>query len=599
MDVKIIDKETKREYVVSCRSNGENALACPKCGPDRKKHNAKSLSYNYSKGVGNCHHCDSSFYSKEKTQKVEMEKKEYVRPQHRNVTQLSDKVVEWFRLRGISQSTLMDFKISDGEEFMPQVGEKRNTIHFNYFRDGELINIKYRDAMKNFKLVSGAELIFYNLDAIKKTDDVIIVEGEIDCMSFHEAGFPQVISVPNGASKNGRLEYLDNCWQQLEHIKDVYIATDNDEPGRALREELARRLGKERCFIIDYGPFKDANEVLQSDRLALRDMVLKSKEYPLEGIRTLDDIAESLYDLKKNGLKAGDGISIPTVNEYITYVPGFVTVITGVPNHGKGEFLDQILVDLAFLHNWRFGIYSPENGTHALHAQKLFSKVSGEGFNETSVNTISEFIGEYGDRFYMIDPPEDLTLDSILSYAKLLVKRYGINGLIIDPWNKLDHQWKDSERAHISRCLDMLDNFARKYNIHIFVVAHPTKLQKDKETKKVEVPTLYSISGTADWFNKCANGIVVYRNWYEDGMSDTDVHIQKVKFKHWGKQGIVRLAYDPVSGRYYNPPFKNNKSYLKIKQQEMPLTQAEVKPNTQFLTRYEPKAFDDIEQNEI
>jgi hypothetical protein len=33
------------------------------------------------------------------------------------------------------------------------------------FMGGELTNIKYRDARKNFKLVSGAEKVFYNIDA--------------------------------------------------------------------------------------------------------------------------------------------------------------------------------------------------------------------------------------------------------------------------------------------------------------------------------------------------------------------------------------------------------------------------------------------------
>ena len=232
-----------------------------------------------------------------------------------------------------------------------------------------------------------------------------------------------------------------------------------------------------------------------------------------------------------------------------------------------------------------------------MHAQKLFSKVSGESFNDASMNTLAAFISEYNDKFFMIDPPEDLSLDSILDYARVLVKKHGINGVVIDPWNKLDHQWKDSERAHISRSLDKLDNFARKNNVHIFIVAHPTKLSKDKETKKVEVPTLYSISGSADWFNKLANGITVYRNWYDDGKSDTEIHIQKVKFKHWGKQGTVSLSYDVVSGRYYRPGLVDRKSYLtEVKQGDafaQPYQKA-VKPNEGFM-----KSWDDDDNDYV
>jgi twinkle protein len=597
MVIAIIDKETKREYTIEARYGGENAIVCPKCSDDRRKKSAKSLSFNASKGLGNCHHCNSHFYAKENLSKqMEIPKKEYVRPVWRNLTALSDKVVRWFSDRGISQKTLVDFRVSEGEEWMPQVQSARNTIQFNYFVNSELVNIKFRDGQKNFKLVSGAELVFYNLDAISGKKEVVIVEGEIDCLSFYEIGIYNVVSVPNGASKGGRLEYLDNCWHYFEDVDKIYIATDNDEAGRALREELARRLGKERCAIVDYGPYKDANEWLVADRLGFENLLKVAKDYPIEGIMKMEDIAESLFDLKRNGLKPGDGISIREINEHITYERGFVTVVTGVPNHGKGEFLDQVVVDLTFLHDWRFGIYSPENGTHAMHTQKLFSKVCAEDFNEASMNTLQDFISACNDSFFMISPPDDLSLDSILDYARVLVKKYGINGLVIDPWNKLDHQWKDSERAHISRSLDKLDNFARKYNVHIFVVAHPTKLNKDKETKKVEVPSLYSISGTADWFNKVANGIVVYRNWYDGGDSDTDIHIQKVKFKHWGKQGVVNLSYDYKTGRYYKKGLSIGESYLKPKQTEI---KHDPKPNTQFLSRYEPKSYEDDDDGQI
>ena len=133
-------------------------------------------------------------------------------------------------------------------QYFPQVRESRNAINFNYYREGELINIKYRDGEKNFKLVSGAELIFYGLDNIKDSERVYIVEGEIDALSLHEAGIYSVCSVPNGASKgNQKLEYLDNCWQYFKEKKEIVLCTDNDKAGLALRNELARRFGKYRC----------------------------------------------------------------------------------------------------------------------------------------------------------------------------------------------------------------------------------------------------------------------------------------------------------------------------------------------------------------
>ena len=75
------------------------------------------------------------------------------------------------------------------EEWMPQTQKKENCVCFPYFRDGALVNIKFREARKGFKIVKGAELIFYNLGSVGEKKHCIITEGEIDCMSVYESGF--------------------------------------------------------------------------------------------------------------------------------------------------------------------------------------------------------------------------------------------------------------------------------------------------------------------------------------------------------------------------------------------------------------------------
>jgi twinkle protein len=391
-----------------------------------------------------------------------------------------------------------------------------------------------------------------------------------------------VVSVPNGASKGARLEYLDNCWEYFMDMKTVYLATDNDEPGRLLRDELARRIGKERCKIVDFGIYKDANEVLQADPLLLPELIKQAKDYPLEGIFDLPSLEQAVLDITREGLQPGDSITIEAFNRLITWAPGYVTVITGIPNHGKGEFLDQIIIDLAHLHGWPFGIYSPENHPLALHVIKFASKALAASAKEITPQNLRLFCNEFRDRLFFIMPPEDLTLESILDHAAILVKKYGIRGLVIDPWNKLDHQFEGSETQYISRALDKLDVFARKYGVHVFLVAHPSKMFKDKNTGKVEVPTPYSISGSAHWYNKPANCLTVYRDFFEDGTSMTTVHVQKVKFKHWGGQGHVELMYNFLTGRYYTVGFENKKSYIGHDQLSI---DSGVKPNVNF---YEP-----------
>jgi twinkle protein len=264
------------------RISGNHKLICPKCSQDRKKKNDPCLSVNITEGVYNCHNCGW----KGTVKKIEKTgEKNYIVPQINN-TDLSDKTLSWFLKRQISKATVMRYKITESKEFMPQVSEERNCINFNYFRDDQLVNVKFRDAQKNFKMIPKAEMIFYGLDFIKDHPEVVICEGEMDALSFYEAGIFYVISVPNGASKgNQKLEYLNNCWSYFDDKTKIIIATDSDGPGVILRDELSRRLGQERCLYVSYPEgCKDANDVLMKHGPeAVRKLVDEAAEFPIEG----------------------------------------------------------------------------------------------------------------------------------------------------------------------------------------------------------------------------------------------------------------------------------------------------------------------------
>ena len=537
----------------------------------------KQFSWDAAKGVGHCLHCGAKFGRKLEGPYVKsnLTDQSYVRHEWRNVTELEDDVLKFFTERGISQRTVIKAKITQGRTFFPQLEKEAKTIEFNYFRNDELINIKYRGPKKSFKLYKDAELIFYNIDSMIDMDYVIITEGEIDALSYMEMGFDSVISVPNGATKSSqqRLQYLDNCIDLFENIETIYLATDDDEPGRILQEELARRLGKYRCRKVSYFSHKDANELLMTDKLCITDTITNAEPYPIEGIITVDDLADDIWRLKREGLKPGCGISINSFNELLTFEPGYLTVVTGIPNHGKSEFLDQIMVDLSVMHNWRFGIFSPENYPIQLHFSKIAAKLLGESFNSVEDFQVVQAMDYYRDNFVHIVPKEDNSVESIVEHATQLVKRYGINGLVIDAWNKLEHDYSSNETVYISKQLDIIINFAQKYGVHIFVVAHPTKMQRDKQTGAYMVPTIYDMAGSAHFYNKSHNGISVYRHFHEDGTSTPEVFVQKVKFKHWGRQGSLMLQYDISSGRFYKPGDGSIKNYIGNKesiQQEVP-----------------------------
>ena len=193
----MIDRSSLSDYGITYRGkwNTEIKTVCPKCSHTRKKKKEPCLAVNTQTGLFTCHHCAWSGVIKNKL----MQEKVYVKPKPQIKKEIPSKIVEYFKSRGIPKNILERNKVTECSVYMPQIEKNRNCICFNYFREGELINIKYRDGDKNFKQVAGAEKIFYGLDDIKDTNTCIIVEGEIDKLSFDVIGKTEAVSVPDGA----------------------------------------------------------------------------------------------------------------------------------------------------------------------------------------------------------------------------------------------------------------------------------------------------------------------------------------------------------------------------------------------------------------
>jgi twinkle protein len=545
-------------------SSGQAKVKCPNCENTRKPENRgdKPLSVNLDGMVANCHNCGQEYIiDRGDYTKFNIEK-EYKRPELEiTYDNIGDKPAKWFMdVRSISLSTLKQMKVTSGVEWMPKSGEKVNVVKFNYFYRGELINIKYRDGEKGFRMYGGAKLIFYNLDVMlhKEYDSVVIVEGEIDALSMIEAGVANVISVPNGASKGSmNLEYLnnnhelfDNEWRKSQNLKpmnNIILAIDDDEAGRALRSEFVRRFGAERCSFVDYRGCNDPNEVLtERGKLDLFNVVDMCTPAPLTDVITVSDISDRLSRLHKEGLKPGDQVGSKTFREHYSFEEARLTIITGVSTHGKSEFLDDIATRLAIDHNWSFAVFSPENFPIEYHVSKLVSKFTGKEFNEVTGMELEDCYDFISKHFYWIYPEDDnYRLDNILRINDLLISRYGVRGLIIDPWTEVDKQGKTGTED-INDYLSLMNRYKREKGMHIFLVAHPTKMGKD-DNGNVIVPDLMDISGSANFYNKADGGITVYRLF---GVNEVKIYINKVKFKHLGRIGKISMSYNIANGRY-------------------------------------------------
>lgn len=548
------------------RTSGNYKTYCPECHNRRNDKRDKSLSCNLATGEFNCHYCGFKGVAVETSEedkrawmeqqpwfnrdKLKKARPTYKRPTATGSESLSAKALAWFQSRGISEATLRAAKVTEGLEWMPQKQGKANTVQFNYYLNGQLVNTKFRTGDKCFKLVSGAELLPYNIDAIKGKPECIITEGEMDALSFIEVGLTHVVSVPNGANAN--LSYLDDYIEAYFDDKEtIYIAVDTDTKGVELRDELLRRFGLERCRVVEYDPTcKDANEQLQHfGRESLLACYHNAPEIKMDEVFSVADFEDSLDAIFEHGLQKGVTIGHPNFDRLCSFETKRICVVTGIPSSGKSEFIDEIVERLNINYGWRTAYFSPENAPLAYHAAKLIEKFTGKKFSRQTLS-MPEYkqVKEHLERdFSFIAPEEDFTIDNILAKAKYLVRRKGIKILVIDPYNRLEDESNgQNETKYIKELLSKLTRFAQRHDVLVVLMAHPTKLHKNKDGV-IEPPTLYDISGSAHFFNMADFGIVVHRDYVQNNV---EIHVAKVKFKHLGTKGIALFKYNLDNGRY-------------------------------------------------
>ena len=530
---------------------GKTQGVCPLCSSDRKPENkkAKCASYDWERGLGTCHNCNKTFQLHTYQRKGSSDKV-YVRPITPDfIQEVSTNVEKWFDGRGISKSTLKEVKVTEGTEFMPQTGQMENTIHFNYFIGDQLINIKYRDGRKNFKLYKGAEKIFYNINSTVGYEYCIIVEGEMDVLSLHEAGIENVVSVPNGATlNNNNLDYLDNCIDYFTDKDKIIIAVDDDEAGQALQQELVRRLGAEVCYLATFEDCKDANEyLLKYGKEKLAQRIAQSKPVPLENVTTFKDIEAEITDFVENGFKPGFQVGLPNFDSiFSTYTGQFITV-TGIPSSGKSDFVDQMVVGYNINYQWKTAFASPENAPTYLHAHKLMRKVWQDMPSKKDIGTDkwNQVADHVNDNFYFIDM-DKYSLEAVLRKGAELVKRKGIKCLVIDPFNKVrSNDASGDVNVYTLDYLSKIEIFAKKYDVLVIVVAHPTKMYKDGNGR-IEEPTMYNIKGGGEWYDASYHGILVHRDYEQRTVK---AKILKVKFQNLGENGAeAHFKWEPKSG---------------------------------------------------
>ena len=556
-------------------SPGQYKKACPVCqGTRRKNASDRPLSVLVdSKGVKySCHHCDAEGgWVHENADRLftafPMPPSPFqpikLAPCPTNFEELG---VAYLRGRGITDSVIEAHTVRGGYQFN---GKVVAAVGFPYKQGTDIVAIKWRsaDTDKKFSQENKCEDMFL-LDSYEPGNDILICEGEIDALAWLSAGLPDnvsVVSIPNGAParvRDGKVDpkddnkfaYLWRAKEKLDLASRIYVNADNDGPGRALAEEISRRVDRKKLWSTSLGDFKDAAEALSEGGSSFLLTALESSiPVPLVGLHTADDFCDQFQVLYENGLTKGASTGITSLDKLMTVAPGMVTVVTGFPGCGKSDLIDQVCINLAKERDWKT-VYCSFEKPVELHMAQLSEKFIGKPFFDGATQRMTPSDRDYATdwlskHFMFMDyrkgGPSDI--DGILETASAAVMRMGCRILVIDPYNYLAIDRSVSETSVISDILTKIRQWAKVHHCHVFFVAHPAKVGGDRLGKKLVVGG-HEISGSAAWFAKADFGLTVWRDM--KGGDPPEAHIWKVKWSWLGRIGATPLCYEPITSRW-------------------------------------------------
>jgi len=460
---------------------------------------------------------------------------------------LQDKHIKFFEDRGISAETVSDAGIySEGAE-----------ICFPTYENNEVINLKYRGPQKRFRQAPDGKQSFYNaqgLDlAIEEGKPLLIVEGEMDCLAVLESRYAWVVSIPCGApaketefysvDEDNKFRFIWDAMPKLKKVSKFILAGDDDEAGRVLNAELSKRLGPENCQFIKYpDDCKDLNDVLQKhDAAMVNELINTAKDIPVVGLFKPEDFP-AIPEKFKTSYSTGYGLDH---DHHLKIVLGKLMVITGVPGHGKSEWTDGLVLNLAKKHGWRICVCSTEINNEE-YQENTIRRYLRRPLDMVGDHEPQKALDFYNEHFRFITNSTmddfDLTLEKLIELAEIAILRDNCSVLMLDPWNEIEHCRKgtENETEYVGRAIRMLKKLARQYCVLVIIVAHP-KMPQDQG--KLKCPTLYSISGSANWFNKADYGLTVWRESTDGNMSE--LIIQKIK-RHgaMGHTGLIQMKLD-------------------------------------------------------
>lgn len=472
-----------------------------------------------------------------------------------NCTKPVATVQDWFKGRGITSSTLEAYKI----------GQQNNTIVFPFMSpSGKLELVKYRDldaekdGKKKIWSNQDPEYHLFGWQSITDNDRaVVITEGEIDCMSYHQQGIP-ALSIPQGGGDGNKQKvWIGNDFERLERFETIYISMDMDAPGQVAIKPIIDALGIERCRVVNLGDYKDANEVHGNGEL-LQPYLDRAKTKDPEELKMLGDYHDEIMDEFKNTDLVGMRMPWQMTHDKIRLRPSEISVWAGINSHGKSIALSHVVVD-GVAQGERFCVASMEMKPRKL-GRKMYQQIVGHDMPSAKEGGKAlQFMGDHIWLFESYGTAKASRIIEIFNYAR---RRYGVTHFIVDSLAKCGFGEDDYNGQ--KGFVDKLMEFAGQHNVHVHLVVHIRK-----SGDEMHIPGKFDIKGTGAITDMVDNVFIIWRNKAKemaeengDKAAGTDAVLSCVKQRETGVEPNVGLFYNKNSCQFSDYEDRAPKQYI-------------------------------------
>lgn len=533
------------------RQTGLNYITiCPFCNGGEK--NEKSFAINATTGYWNCfrkNNCGLSgtFYQLQerlgdKPEKINNNKQtignqsiQYRKP---NIIKLNlnDECLDYLKNeRKFTQEIINQFHL---------FGSIQSEICFPYYKNSDLINVKYRSLDKKFRSEKNCNQTLFNIDNVDITNDILVItEGEFDCMALVQYGISNVVSLPGGVNN---LKWIDTEWDFINNFKNIFLSLDMDEAGQNSVLKLVTRLGDWRCKNILL-PFKDANECLQNN--VSPEVILECFEHPQEfsptELKTAGNFKDQVIDIIQNpGRYTGIETGIPELTDILGgWRSGELTIWSGQSGSGKSTLVNQICLFLAS-REIKTCIASLELKPQRYLRWTICQILGADNHNTDDISSAFDWINKY---MYVIDIDDEINPDKLFDLFKYCAMRYGVEHFVIDSLMRITLTGDEnlSQKEFTKKCSD----FAKRFDIHCHLIAHPRKQESDNSK-----PGKTDVKGSGDITNVADNVIIIWRNIIDCDDQENDISSSSVlyvrKNREFGDLRSLKLQFDKKFKRF-------------------------------------------------